>query len=101
MTTAVMGDDAITFAEKVKHLVIPVVGGQWPSVVKNNGLGIFWPPVLVENLDAILGRHSAHGLSPSVCVVCSCPVEVIVRLSERSAGPQAVGRAQRAIPCVG
>jgi non-heme chloroperoxidase len=58
---AVMGDDPIAFLKKVEELVIPLVGSQWPTVMKEQRLRIARAPVLVENVYAIPGGDEVHG----------------------------------------
>ena len=54
----VMSDDAKTLADEEEHLRIPVVRGKRPAVAKNDRLTR--PPVLVEDLNAVLGGDRAH-----------------------------------------
>src|SRR6266851_8529316 len=56
---SVMGDDAITVFEEEQHLVIPVIGRQRPAVAEHDGLTL--APVLVKDLDIVLGRDDRHG----------------------------------------
>ncbi len=62
MAAAVMGDDAIAVLEEEQHLRVPVVGRQRPAVAEHDGLTR--APVLVEDLDAVLGGDRAHTCSP-------------------------------------
>src|SRR4030095_16546995 len=64
VTAAIMRDDAITLADEEEHLRIPVVGTKWPAVMKDDRLGGLRAPILVEDLDAILGRDGGHGVVP-------------------------------------
>jgi len=54
VAAAVMGDDPITVIEEEQHLCVPVVGRQRPAVTEDDGLTR--TPVLVEDLNAVLGR---------------------------------------------
>ena len=58
MTAPVMGDDTKALVEKEHHLGVPVVGRQRPAVAEDDGLAL--APVLVEDLDAVLGRDERH-----------------------------------------
>src|SRR5579862_1103929 len=60
VAAAVMGDDAIAPIEEEQHLIIPVIGRQRPAMAEHDGLT--FAPVLVEDLNAILGLHDAHGV---------------------------------------
>ena len=64
VTAAIMGDDTIALADEEEHLGIPVVGAQRPAVVEDDWLGALGAPVLVEDLDAILGGNGGHGIGP-------------------------------------
>jgi hypothetical protein len=46
MATAVMGDDAIAFRQEEHHLRVPVVAGERPAVVEDDGLGVLAPQSL-------------------------------------------------------
>jgi len=54
VAAAVMGYDAIAVIEEEKHLRVPVIGRQRPAMAEHDGLT--FAPVLVEDLNAILGR---------------------------------------------
>src|ERR1700674_3994340 len=58
MAAAIMGDDAITVLTQEKHLCIPCVGVQRPTVRKNYGLT--GSPVLVEDLCSVFHRDCVH-----------------------------------------
>src|SRR4030088_2382926 len=58
MATPVMGYDAIAVLEEEQHLCVPIIGRQWPAVAEHDGLT--FAPVLVEDLNAVLRRDSAH-----------------------------------------
>jgi hypothetical protein len=62
----VMGDDAIALRQEEKHLRVPVVGAERPAMVKYDGLGVLWAPVLVKDLNCVLGGDCAHRLGSSV-----------------------------------
>src|SRR5215472_6776110 len=53
--------NAVPLADKEQHLGVPVVGAERPAVVEDNRLAA--APVLVEDLDAVLGCNRAHNLS--------------------------------------
>ena len=61
VAAAVMRDDAIAVIEEEQHLRIPIVGRQRPAVAEHDGLAP--TPVLVKDLDAVLGCDRAHGCS--------------------------------------
>src|ERR1700721_818455 len=58
MTAAIMGDDAIAVIEEEQHLRIPVIGRQRPAVREHHRLPL--APVLVVDLDAVLGLDRRH-----------------------------------------
>jgi hypothetical protein len=64
VTAAIVGDHAKSLADEVQHLGIPVVGGEWPAMMKDNRLGGFRSPVLVEYPYAILRGHRCHRIAP-------------------------------------
>src|SRR5271156_4381632 len=51
VATAVMGYDAIAVTQEEKHLRVPVICRQRPSMAEHNGLPL--SPVLVKDLDAV------------------------------------------------
>src|SRR5262245_47827453 len=55
MAPTIMGNDSIALFEKEEELVIPLVGSQWPTVMKHQRLRLARAPVLVKNACAILG----------------------------------------------
>src|ERR1700685_3793805 len=67
VAAAVVGDDAIAVAEEDQHLIVPVIGRQWPTMTEHDGLA--FAPVLVEDLDAVFGLHDAHGVPAFAAVV--------------------------------
>src|SRR5271169_2677433 len=54
VAAAVMGDDAIAMIEEEQHLRVPVIGRQRPAMAEHDRLT--FAPVLVEDLNAVLGR---------------------------------------------
>src|SRR6267378_3411768 len=58
MAAPVMGYDAIAVLEEEQHLRVPIIGRQRPAVAEHDGLT--FAPVLVEDLNAVLRRDSAH-----------------------------------------
>jgi hypothetical protein len=56
---AIVGDHAEPLRQEKHHLGIPIVGGQRPAVMEDDGLP--GAPVFVEDLGAVLGRDRAHG----------------------------------------
>src|SRR5665213_2175896 len=58
VAAAVVGDHAIALIQEEQHLVVPVVGGERPAVAEDHGLA--GTPVLVKNLDAVLGGDGGH-----------------------------------------
>ncbi|MDT4846249.1 hypothetical protein FQZ97_802650 [compost metagenome] len=63
VATSVMGNHAVALAEEEQHLVVPVVPGQRPSVMEDDGLTT--APVLVEQLSAIAKCEIARPLLPT------------------------------------
>jgi hypothetical protein len=61
MATTVVGDYPITLRQEKHHLIVPVVGAEWPAVVENDRLSL--APILVKNLGAVLGDDRAHVIS--------------------------------------
>src|SRR6202021_140909 len=66
MTASIMGDDAIAVTEEEQHLRLPVIGRQRPAVREHHRLPL--APVLVVDLDAVLGLDRRHGEVSSVWV---------------------------------
>src|SRR5262249_51199565 len=64
MAPPVMGDDAVTLADEVKHLIVPIVAAQRPTVMKDNRLSGLRAPVLVKDAGAVLGCDGVHCLVP-------------------------------------
>ncbi len=62
----VMGNDPVALAEKEHHLRIPVVRGERPAMAEDDGLSL--APVLVEDLDPVLGGDRGHQAS-SLCEI--------------------------------
>jgi hypothetical protein len=58
VAAAIVGDDPIAVIEEEQHLGVPVVGGKRPPVTEHDGLAL--SPILVENLDAVLGCDKAY-----------------------------------------
>ncbi|MNT93248.1 hypothetical protein D3C72_2346700 [compost metagenome] len=58
----VVGDDAVALGDEEQHLRVPVVAGQGPAVVEDDGLGGLGAPVLVVDVNAVGGGDDAHGL---------------------------------------
>ena len=58
MAATVMRDDAITLAQEEQHLRVPVVRRKRPAVAEHDRLTR--TPVLVENLNTVLGYNLAH-----------------------------------------
>src|ERR1043165_2387545 len=59
MPTPIVGYHAIALVQEEEHLIVPVVGTQWPAMMKNDRLP--GAPVLVENLCAVFGGDRVHG----------------------------------------
>src|SRR2546428_11800348 len=55
-----MGDDALAAIEEEQHLRVPVIRRQRPALAKDDRLPL--SPILVEELDAVLGRNQWHGM---------------------------------------
>ncbi len=72
MAAPVMRDDAIAVLQEEQKLRVPVVGRQRPSVMEHDRLGVARAPVLVEDLDAVAGRHIGHGGWPSCIGAALC-----------------------------
>src|SRR5262245_62944198 len=73
----VVGDDAITFADEVEHLGVPVIGTERPAMMKDDWLRLPGPPVLEVNLGPVIGGDRAHRtfsflLSPRVTRTATC-----------------------------
>ncbi|MGY3355239.1 hypothetical protein ACVWZK_001902 [Bradyrhizobium sp. GM0.4] len=58
MAATVMRDDAIAARDEEHHLRVPVVSRQRPAVTEHDRLAT--SPVLVEDLDAVLGGDGGH-----------------------------------------
>src|SRR5262252_5019060 len=82
VSTAVMRDDSIPLRKEVKHLGIPIVRGQRPSVMEDNGLCVLRAPVLVEDFDAVVGGYCGHRLPPmegslQSSHICHAPAQLV------------------------
>jgi hypothetical protein len=64
MAAPIMGDDPIACVQEVEHLRVPIIGTQRPTMMENERLGVLGTPILVEDLNAILGGNTAHGFDP-------------------------------------
>ena len=53
MAPAVVGDHAISFRQEKHHLIVPIIGTQWPAMVEQDRLSASVAPVLVEDLGGI------------------------------------------------
>ena len=60
VAAAVMGDDAVAVRDEEQHLRVPIVGGERPSVMEHDRLGVLGAPILVEDLDAVFGGDVGH-----------------------------------------
>ncbi len=60
MTAAIVSDDPKAFAQKKQHLVVPVVRAQRPTVMEDDGLGVFRTPILVEYVAAVSRCELRH-----------------------------------------
>src|SRR5262249_49669142 len=61
MAATIHHDHAIGMVDEEQHLGIPVVGAERPAMMEDNRLAV--APVLVKNLDAILGCDCTHGFA--------------------------------------
>ena len=62
VSAPVMRDDAEALVQEEQHLRVPVVGRQRPAMAEHDRLTA--APVLVENLDAVLGCDRWHVIAP-------------------------------------
>src|ERR1700733_6937109 len=60
VASTIVGNYAVTAFKEEHHLGIPVVGGEWPSMVKEKRLAC--APVLVENLRAVFDGYALHAM---------------------------------------
>src|SRR4029077_1721603 len=58
MSAAITRNDAIAFAKEKKHLRVPIIRAQWPSMTEDNRLSC--APVFVVNLRSIFCCDRAH-----------------------------------------
>src|SRR5262249_62343827 len=67
VAAAVMGYDAIAVMQEEQHLGVPVICRQRPAVTEHDGLTL--APILVEDLNAVLGCDGGHDtrVSGPVC----------------------------------
>ena len=63
MAAPVMGDDPKTLVQEEHHLRVPVIGRQRPAMAEHDGLT--FTPVLVIDLDAVLGLNRCHPYTPA------------------------------------
>ena len=62
MPAPVMRDHTIALAQEEQHLPGPVVSRKRPTMAEHYGLSP--APILIENLDTVLGRNCRHGPGP-------------------------------------
>jgi len=62
VASPVMRDDSIATRAEERHLCVPVVGSQGPTVAEHDWLSL--SPVLVEKLRAVFGADRWHNLTP-------------------------------------
>ncbi|MNV82546.1 hypothetical protein D3C71_1762880 [compost metagenome] len=67
MPAAVVSDDAVALGQEKQQLCVPIVCAQGPAVMEDKRLRTLGPPILVEDLNPILGRHIGHGLDSLLC----------------------------------
>src|SRR5207253_11364597 len=60
VTAPVMRDDTVAASHEKHHLRVPVICREWPAMAENDGLPL--TPVLVEDLNSVLGLDFAHGV---------------------------------------
>ena len=58
VTSTVVCDDTKTAIQEEHHLGVPIVRAQWPAMREDNGRST--SPVLVEDVDTVLGLQSIH-----------------------------------------
>jgi hypothetical protein len=68
----VMRDDAEAMVHEEQHLRVPIVGRKRPAVAEHDRLPA--APILVEDLDAVLGGDRRHGNDPVRCFYSECRV---------------------------
>ncbi|CAG9194520.1 hypothetical protein BGLA2_1110064 [Burkholderia gladioli] len=61
MPATIVGDHAIALLHEEQQLRVPVVRGQGPAMMEDDGLRVLGAPVFVENLDLIFGGDEWHG----------------------------------------
>src|SRR6185369_7710605 len=99
MAAAIMGDDPKAVVLEKQHLRVPVVGRQRPAVAEHDRLPL--APILVEDLDAVLGRDGGHGNSPLVTPSMSIkPADASPPASQSSAEFDHAGRNRRHTPMI-
>src|SRR5215218_4401604 len=52
---AVVGDHAISFRQEKHHLIVPIIGTQWPTMVEHDRLSFSRTPILVEDPGPVFG----------------------------------------------
>jgi hypothetical protein len=58
VATAIMSDHPIAVTKEEQHLVIPIVGAEWPTMAENYRLSR--APIFVINLGTVFGGDSGH-----------------------------------------
>ncbi len=66
MPAAIMGDHAIAVGEEEHHLRVPVVRGERPAMMEEEGLTC--APVLEVDLRSVFHCDGVHGISLSISV---------------------------------
>lgn len=103
VASPVVGDDSVAVFEEEHHLGVPVVGAEGPAVVEHDWLTV--PPVLVEDLGAVIGGNKAHGESSFLGAVdvrqnvtrgnVNCTRRCWLRCRDQSAGAAGARQAAR------
>src|SRR5262245_60107525 len=70
VSSSIHTDDSESVAQKEKHLVIPVIARERPTVMKHDRLGVLRSPILEEDVYSVFCRHIAHSLAPIGTVEC-------------------------------
>jgi hypothetical protein len=60
VTAAIESDNPVAVLGEEQHLGIPVIGAEWPVMVKNDWLAA--APIFAEDLDAVLRSHCLHDM---------------------------------------
>ena len=67
MTAPVVGNDAVALRQEEEQLVVPFVGSKRPAMVEDERLRVTRPPILEEDLRAVICFNEVHWMDSLAC----------------------------------